>query len=166
MAKKTWDIGNIFSVELSDGTFSIGQVVGREAEVLNSITCAFFKIRFQHYPSMDEIFELNETKLIACQFTTKDLLTKRIWKVLGNRKPVISSISFPHEDCRDNGWIGAEIHGSGIMNQFLNAYYALEFWDDWFEPDYLDTILWKDAKKPENLRYKLPLNKLLNPDSP
>jgi hypothetical protein len=154
VAKKTWDIGNVFCVELSDGSHSIGQVVGREAELLNSITCAFFNLRVDELPSMDDIEELDESKLIACQFITKDLLTKRVWRVIGNREPVISKNTFPHEDCRQNGWIGAEMHGSGILVEFLEAYYALGIWDDWYDPNYLDKILWRAAKKPENLRYK------------
>jgi len=46
------------------------------------------------------------------------------------------------------------MHGSGIMVKFLEAYYALGVWDDWFDPNYLDQILCKEAKKPKNLRYK------------
>ncbi len=154
MAKKTWDVGNIFSVELNDGSYAIGQVVGREAEVLNSITCALFRLRFVELPQLDNVEVLDESNLIACQFTTKDLLTKRIWKTLGNREPVIPNSAFPHEDCRSNGWIGAEVHGSGILVKFLEAYHALDVWDDWYDPNYLDSILWKEAKKPDNLKYK------------
>ncbi|MEP1740786.1 MAG: Imm26 family immunity protein [Kangiellaceae bacterium] len=154
MAKKTWDIGNIFCVELSDSSHVIGQVIGREAEVLNSITSAFFSLKFDEMPSVDTLEELDESKLIACQFITKDLLTKRVWKVIGAREPIIAKENYPYEHCRENGWIGAEMHGSGIMVKFLEAYYALGIWDDWYDPNYLDEILWKAAKKPDNLRYK------------
>ncbi len=159
MRRKTWDVGNVFSVELSDGSYTIGQVVGREAEVLNSITCAFYNIQFLEQPNLEHIPKLNTNQLIACQFTTKDLLTKRIWKVFGNRDHLIPLSAFPHEDCRHNGWIGAEMHGSGIMVQFLEAYYALSYWDDWYDPHYLDTIIWSKASKPKSLKFKMPHNK-------
>jgi len=44
--------------------------------------------------------------------------------------------------------------GSAIVNEFLNAYYALQPWDDWKDPHYLDSLLVSPDKKPTKLLYK------------
>jgi hypothetical protein len=41
--KQAWGIGDIFCIPLTDGTYSIGQVVGQEPEALNSIPLQFWE---------------------------------------------------------------------------------------------------------------------------
>ena len=107
MRGKTWDIGNLFSVPLIDGSYALGQVVGCEAEVLNSITCAFFRNRIDSIALVEIKGPPDCSDAIAVQFVTKDLLTRRRWKVLGNFAVALQGDAFPHEDKRDSGWIGA-----------------------------------------------------------
>ena len=44
--------------------------------------------------------------------------------------------------------IGAKIIGSGIVNEFVEAFYGLVPWDDWKAPHYLDSLLISEAAKP------------------
>jgi hypothetical protein len=148
MARKTWDIGNLFSVPLIDGSHALGQVVGREAEVLNSITCVFFRNRI----GGDALTEVKGppdcSDAIAVQFVTKDLLTRRIWKVLGDFAVCLPLDAFPHEDKRNSGWIGARVIGSGIVEHFLNAYFGLEPWTQMKDPAYFDRLLLRPDLRP------------------
>jgi regulator of RNase E activity RraB len=62
----------------------------------------------------------------------------------------IPKASLPYEHLRSNGFVGAKIIGSGIVNRFLNAYYGFEAWDDWHDPNYLDTLLISPTKRPKH----------------
>jgi Immunity protein 26 len=150
MARKTWDIGNLFAVPLNDGSYSLGQVVGREAQVLNSITCAFYKTRL----SADALHSIravpDQEDLIAIQFITKDLLTRRVWKVLGTFPVTLPRKLFPHEDKRAHGWIGAKMIGSGNIVHLLNAWFGLEPWNQMLHPNYFDQLLLHPGSRPQN----------------
>jgi hypothetical protein len=52
--RKTTDVGTVFAVPLSDGTFGLGQVVGREAQFFNSITVALYSRRLIE-PELDSV---------------------------------------------------------------------------------------------------------------
>jgi len=151
---KTWDIENIFAIPLKDGTYTLGQVVGREKEVLNSITCAFYKTRFNDLELKDISIIPNISDLLSVQFVSPDLLKSRKWVVLGKEKVNIPKAHFPYEETRKNGWVGAKVIGSGIMVHFLNAYYGLEPWDMMYKPDYFDKLLINNELKPSDLLYK------------
>jgi hypothetical protein len=148
MARKTWDVGNLFAVPLADGSFSLGQVVGREAQVLNSITCAFYRTRVSASALANVRAVPAASELIAIQFTTKDSLTRRFWKVLGAYPVELPRHLFPHEDKRAHNWIGAEMFGSGNMVNFLNAYFGLKPWNVMFEEDYYDQLLAPGVSRP------------------
>jgi hypothetical protein len=148
MARKTWETGNLFAVPLADGSFSLGQVVGREPQVLNSITCAFYRTRVA--PSaLESVTTVPDNRdLIAVQFTTKDLLTNRLWKVLANYPVTTPPSAFPHEDKRAGQWVGATVVGSGIIVHFLNAFFGLEPWHQMKDPHYFDHLLLRSDLKP------------------
>lgn len=148
MTRKTWDTGNLFAVPLADGTWTCGQVVGREAEVLNSVTCAFYRSRYGSPDSATISAVPDESNLIAVLFTTKDLLTRRTWKVVGNHPVSVPRAFFPHEDSRAQGWVGAKVIGSGIVQHFLNAFFGLERWDQMKDAHYFDRLLLRPELNP------------------
>src|SRR5260221_7397416 len=148
--RQKWQVGDLFAVPLLDGTFAVGHVVGRERKVLNSVTCAFFSTRFKEFrDSMPD-----PDSLIACLFTTHDLLGRGVWKVVGHAAPEIPYEYMPCEETRSMGWVGARVYGSGNVNEFLNAYHGLTAWDDWADPGYLDGLLISRNKKPAKLLLK------------
>jgi hypothetical protein len=152
--KQQWEVGNVFVVKLKDGKFVLGQIVGREARILNSISCAFFDLRVTDRSDVEGIRELPRDKAFSILFVTRDLLDAGVWEVVGNRPISIPKQSFPYEGLREKGFLGAKVIGSGIVNRFLNAFYGLEPWDDWKDPNYLDRLLIFKNKKPLALVFK------------
>jgi hypothetical protein len=48
-------------------------------------------------------------------------------------------------------FVGAVVRGSGIMMEFLDAFYGLRAWDDYADPAYFDKLLLTQDKKPSRL---------------
>ena len=44
--RQQWEIGDVFTVPTLDGQLALGQIVGREPSVLNSVTVALFDQRY------------------------------------------------------------------------------------------------------------------------
>lgn len=151
--KQKWGIGDVFIVSISDGKSVVAQIIGREAEVLNSVTIAFFDVRVSNPEEISSI-DLIPESVFSTVFATRDLLDSGDWRVVENRRVIIPVRMFPHEDNRASGFAGAKVIGSGILNEFLNAFYSLTPWDDWKDPDYLDNLLLDPSKKPSNLLFK------------
>ena len=151
--KIKWRIGDIFLVPQIDKKYSLGQIIGCEAEVLNSVICAFYDIRFDSVPSKLIIDKLPQNKLISIQFTTKDLLDNGAWIIIGNVRPIICKLFQNNlKKLRRNEFVGTIIEGSGIIEEFLNAFYGLVPWDDWQDPYYLDKLLISSDKKQKNIK--------------
>ena len=151
MAPKPLDIGTLFAVPLRDSTYALGQVVGREPALIDSVTCAFYRIRIASEPLASTAQLPSSDDLIAVHFVTKDLLTKRVWKVIGKFPVALAPELFPHEDKRSRGWVGARVIGSGIIVHFLNAYFGLEPWFQMQDPHYFDHLLLRPDMRPEGL---------------
>ena len=151
--RQRWQVGDLFKIALSDGSAALGHIVAREAEVLNSVTCALFDIKVpESCPPECPPFP-GEEALIACLFTTHDLLNRGTWPIIGQVASQLPISCFPFEDCRKKGWVGAKVIGSGNVRTFLDAFYRLAPWDDWADPNYLDRLLISPQKKPKNLIY-------------
>ncbi len=154
MAKRRqqWQVGDAFLVPTRDGQAVLAQVVGQEAEVLNSVTSAFFD---QRIPSASEWTGiLPVQKLFSVLFVTRDLLDSGVWRVVGRQPIRVPRDVFPYEQLRQAGFVGSKVIGSGIVAEFLNAFYRLVPWDDWKDPHYLDSLLISPDKKPSNLLLK------------
>ena len=152
MTRQTWDIGALFAVPLADGSHACGQVIGREREVLNSVTCAFYRTRTPPGASPAFLGVPGEADLLAVQFVTPDLLTSGVWPVLATGPVALPRRFFPHEDKRRQGWVGAKVIGSGIMVRFLNAFFGLEPWDQMKDPQYFDRLLVRPDLRPSTAR--------------
>jgi len=151
--KQKWSIGDLFAIPRKDGRYIAGQVIGREPEVLNSVSVALFdEVRDQ--PEQVASVSLSEDRLFSSLFATRDLLDSGYWKVVHNRPVSVPTRLFPFERTRASGFVGAKVIGSAIVNEFVNAYFALVPWDDWKDPTYLDKLLVSPAKKPVRLLLK------------
>ena len=151
--RQAWSVGSVFTVALKDGQHALGQVISYEPEVLNSVGVALFDSRV---PTREDalVGEPALANAFAILFATRDLLDSGVWQVSGDRAVAIPKRLFPYEHLRATGFIGARVIGSGIITEFLNAFYALAPWDDWHDPQYLDRLLLSPAKKPQRLVYK------------
>ena len=152
MKRQKPEVGDLFTVPLPDGTFATGQIVAREAQMLNSWTCAFSRLRVPKEEMPIESIRLEVA--ISVQFVTGDLLKKGIWKIHGRAAVVIPKSAFPHEEFRDQGWIGATMRGSGIIRTFLAAFHGLEFWDAMKDPDYYQKLLLPGVLVPDAIKRK------------
>jgi hypothetical protein len=151
--KQAWGIGDIFCIPLADGTYSIGQVVGKEPEALNSAIGAFFSRRFDNCPAKLDS-ELSEDELLAVLFVTRDLLDSGVWKVFSHAEafPIQKYVSV--SSLKAAGFVGVEIIGSGNVKLLMDAYYSLCPWNGFYEPDYLDQLLVSADKKPSSVLLK------------
>ncbi|MBI3848470.1 MAG: hypothetical protein HY292_27880 [Planctomycetes bacterium] len=147
--RQPWKTGDVFAVPQSDGKFALGQVIEYVPRALNSVVCAFYDLRVDHaVESVEPKLEAN--KLIAILFVTRDLLDRGEWKVVARHHVANARSAKILDQGRANDFIGTKIVGSGNVRRFLNAYYGLEPWDDWHDPEYLDSLLLSPDRKPKN----------------
>lgn len=147
-----WDNGDVFAVRLKDSTYSIGQVL--DLQMTNVVRCALFKNKFNAIEDASITDTCNSKNLISLVACSKEQLDYGVWKIIGNASILIRPEEFPNEQFRGNNWIGAKSFDAAIVEDFLDAYYSLSPWDDWFNPNYLDQLLISSSKKPRNLIYK------------
>jgi hypothetical protein len=150
--KQSWKTGDCFLVPLTDGSFSIGQIIGQEKEVLNSVICIFFDSKTtSHDGAKGQVSNLSEDNVISALFTTRDLLDSGDWKVFGNSDLISADKFFNLNDLRGKEFVGVKIIGSGIVIKFLDAFYGLYPWNGFHNPDYLDGLLISQEKKPAKI---------------
>lgn len=152
--KQIWSVGDIFTVRLKNEQYVLGQIVGREAKVLNSVTVAFYDQTFSEEKEAAYVSSLDRERIFSVVFSTRESLDSGDWHVVGKQGINLTAEELPYEHLRGVGFVGAKIFGSGILEEFLNAFYALVPWDDWQDPNYLDQLLISPSKKPQNLIYK------------
>lgn len=138
----------MFLIPLRDGDTCPGQVIGREPQALNSATIALFDRKGPPLQSSD-VGELHRGDIFSLLFVTRDYLDCGQWPVIGETESTVPAGEHPYEATRDSGFIGAKISGSAIVQEFVDAFYGLAPWDDWYLPDYLDAFLLAPEKKPE-----------------
>ena len=151
--KQRWKLGDVFAIPTMDGRLVPGQIIGREAEVLNSVTIALFDQQVDHVSKIDTA-DLAEVMVFSVLFVTRDLLDSGVWSIAANRPIRIPQDKFPYEEKRECGFIGAKVIGSAIVTKFVNAYFGLAPWDDWKDPNYLDKLLISPEKKPTGIILK------------
>ncbi|MCG8487367.1 MAG: Imm26 family immunity protein [Candidatus Thiodiazotropha sp.] len=144
-------VGDLFLVPLLDGTYTIGQIVSIEKEALNSVVCVFTATKVDGN-SNDVTIDINN--IISVQFTTPDLLKSGDWPIVGNEMPVSVNNYINLDGLRMSGFIGVTVTGSGNIIELMNAYYGLSPWNDFHDPNYLDSLLVSPDKKPKNVVYK------------
>lgn len=146
-----WVAGDVFSVMLVDGNYAIGQVV--DVSIPNTASCAFFHQRVAA-PIPLAPPELTADDVVAAAAVIAAHLDRGAWTVFSRRPVVLSRELWPNEATRNKGWVGSKVYTGAILEDFLNAYYALAPWDKYHDPQYLDKILISPSKKPTQLIYK------------
>src|SRR5437762_2084390 len=137
MARQRWSEGALFLVPQSDGLSSVGQVVRRTPEALNSVVCAFYDVRRKVDERLSAA-DLDADRLISIQFTTPDLLDAGVWQVAGHAPVAHFDLMPRFHELEAGGFVGAKIIGSGNIQKFLDAFHGLRPWDEWASPHYLD----------------------------
>lgn len=148
--KQTWKSGDLFLIRNTDGRFTPGQVIAHEKRTLHSASCAFFD---QRVGSIEEgqTLTLELARCFSALLVTPDGLDEAVWPVVGNRPILLPKKLWPFEELLSKKKMGARVHGSGVVNDFLDAFYGLRPWDNWYKTDFLDEMLLSPEKKPKNL---------------
>jgi Immunity protein 26 len=151
--KQPWKSGDIFAISLNDGTFSLGQVLSYEPDCMNSAFCSFYSIKVGVITNI--IWQPNDKELIAVLFVTRESLDKGSWKVVGHQKPINVGMYVNLNSLREKRFLNVEIEGSKIVDEFLNAYHGLTYWNDFHDPEYLDKLLLYGVKRPEKVLFTI-----------
>lgn len=147
-------VGDLFVVPLEDGTFGLGLFHKYSPKALNSCICSFYGNRFGPLEEI-EFVEFSDLRMISLVFVTKDLLQKKVWGRVRNIGASLSTIDLPDAPYEIAGsYKGAKVYGSGIIQEFLNAYFGLLPWDMMNDPTYFDKLLITTVKRPENLIFQ------------
>lgn len=152
--KIKWEEGDVFAIPLEhEDKFVIGQVLDNPMK--NVIRIAIFDeiVNLKDTISLNSL--CNQNHLISAVQCTREQLDYGIWKVLGNieTRPLPLS-KYPNEQFRANYWIGSKTYDAALVEDFVSAFYGYVYWDDWFDPRYLDKFLIDISKKPKNLKLK------------
>lgn len=149
--KQNWKSGDLFLVPNRDGKFTPGQVIAHEKRTLHNASCAFFDQRVE---SIDQGRQLNlkYEKCFSALLITTDSLDESHWPVVNNHPVALPKAFWPYEKQLSRGLKnGPMVRGSGNVSAFLDAFFSLRPWDDWYRSDYLDEYLLSPDKKPKNL---------------
>lgn len=119
--RQKWKVGDIFSIQLEDDSFAIGQVVGLYP------TCALFDIKFNHGDISDD--DLKKAKIITILHLTPNKLDNYSWKILRNMEVLASKDSGPWGEDRIR--IGHKSAASGHLEDVANYYWLGQHdWQD------------------------------------
>ena len=152
---KTFNDGDYFFVPLGDdgsplGTEpdALGQVLSIEKTVLGGVPCAFWA------RANDDVIEQLKSQPIAVEVVTPDLLKSGRWAIQGNGPVFVPSAMRHYEAFRGTDWVGAKVRGSGNLRNLLRAFRGLEYWDDYADPTYLNSLLTSGTPVPSNAKFK------------
>lgn len=143
--KQVWRVGSTFTIPLIDGSRCVANVVGRERQVLNSVTIAIHDVRGV---SDNAVSALHVADAFSVIMVTKDFLDSGRWAIASSLIDEVVDEVNPYEHLRSSGFIGAKVMGAALVEDFVNAFYGLAPWDDWYVPDFLDGFLVSPDKKP------------------
>lgn len=143
-----WKIGDVFTVETLDGRHALGQIIGRERDLMRCATVALFDERFSSLEEARSLAALEPARLYSVLFVSVNHLESGQWPIVRNQPAAVDSRLNPWEHTRAQGFIGAKVIGSGIVTKFVNAFYGLRPWDAWKDPNYLDSLLISEQAKP------------------
>ena len=146
--RQTWRPGDVFVIPTRDAQFAIGQVIGHEPEMMPSVNVALFDERYADIAEATARMTLDPQTVFASLFVTKHHLNTGKWRVLGNRPIEVDPASSLRGRTSEAGFSGVEILGANIINEFVDAFYGLVPWDDWHDPDFLDSLLISESVKP------------------
>jgi hypothetical protein len=146
--RQRWQVGDVFTVPTSDGLVAVGQVIGREPDLPRSATIALFDEKHGSLEAARGNSVLEPNAVFAVLFVTTNHLDSGDWCVIDHREVAIDPRRNPYEHTRENGFVGAKIVGANIVSEFVNAFYGLAPWDDWKDPNYLDSLLISKSAKP------------------
>ena len=157
--RQKWEVGDYFLVPLLNGNFVIGQIVMYAEKALCSVAAIYYDVVVRSKDEAEkQITNLRKDEVIAAQLTTTDLLDwydDYMWPIMCHGEVRYAESYFDIAKLRMTG-IGFHIYGSGIIVEFLNAFYGMCPWDNSYDFDYYSELLISPDKRPSDqiLKYK------------
>lgn len=148
---KPIEAGTIFGIPLSDGSICAAQVVDRVTS--RALRCLAFDVRTS---SVDSIASssLIESFAIGRAIVFDTRIRNLKWPA-GPVAPIrVPTRLWPYEETMNKGWVGATISDPVLFEAFVNAWYGLRFWDDWYDPNYLSAFMIDKSAKSRFAVYK------------
>jgi len=154
--KTSWSLGDVFAIPLDNEKYGIGHVLSQRLP--NTIRIALYDEVVETLEGNDVSSLCKESDLISLIEVTKEQIDFGVWKVIGHKPTNIPVSRHANEQYRNidpylDG-VGSSIYDAAVAEDFMNAFYALIPWDDWYKPDFLDELLINKNKKPLHLIYK------------
>ncbi|MFG0285468.1 MAG: hypothetical protein ACF8R7_13710 [Phycisphaerales bacterium JB039] len=143
--------GDIFLVPQSDGLWTIGQVLERP---MAAASCLLSEQRIERdgVAGVDLDRALCASACLSALWATPEHLKSGRWPVVGRHKILLRRRQWANERQRRKRWEGATTRGGALVEAFLEAYYGLEYWDKWYDPEYLDQYLFPGRARPPGVK--------------
>lgn len=152
--KPNAETGDIFRVNLNNGSAILGQVIQYDKRGLPGYSLGLFDLPFESHQERTNT-NLSFDKCFSILIGTTECFSRNSnWKVIGNQNLIIPKKYYPYERLRKSNKPGCILHNKSAIDEFVNAYYGLLPWDNYYKSDYLDGMLLSLEKKPLNLIYK------------
>lgn len=142
--------GDIFVVPQLDGRWTPAQVLN--LMMPNVPSCAFYRTRLA--PPFLPPLQLERNDIFSALTVTRDLLDSRRWPIVDAAPVQLERARWPNEQYRSRRWVGSKTYGSGIVEDFLNAFHGLAPWDQYKDPNYFDRLLLSESWKPAKVILK------------
>ena len=145
---KKWAPGDVFSIELNDGTHAFGQVLAKQ---YRSPTCALFEARAAQME--EDLDQVCSSRVVTILRLTPDQLDKGAWAVLG-RLPVVAD-----PDSGPGGppnQVGSRSFSANVLTSFANAYHGLEPWNSSADEYFFDGLLMEGVERPASAKWLSP----------
>ena len=154
--KVLWAVGDIFTTKLNNGKYAVGHVLSQRLP--NTVRIALYDEVINNLENVEIAVLCKESDLLSLIEVTKEQIDFGVWKVIGN-KPTTTPVSrHANEQYRSSepykDGVGSNVKDAAIAEDFMNAFYGLNPWDDSYDPEYYDKMLVDKSKKPTHLIYK------------
>ncbi|MEI4828792.1 Imm26 family immunity protein [Bacillus sp. FJAT-53711] len=150
--KQKWKVGDIFLLNLSNGTYGFGQVLWKP---FGSPVCGLFDLNTETIPTVEKV---SNHSFISVLTLLSSSLDKGDWKVIGNADVRIDVEKVPWQH-RGLDVTGSMSYSDGILLELANAYYGLFPWNVFYEEDYFDKILLSPFKRPNIAKVLSPIER-------
>jgi Immunity protein 26 len=143
MRKVVWQVGDLFAVPLSNGTYSLGQAAFHEPRAMDSVLCGFYDLKLAA-PGLEGIaYLLTENRLVSLEFVTREALDRGRWPVIGHAPAAHRDAYRGLRVLRDRRFVGTRIVPSSRMVAMLEAWFGLRPWHGGSDPEALERLLYR-----------------------
>lgn len=129
----------------------LAHVIGKDIDTMRSALCAYTLIEFDSAE-----VSVRPEDYIAVQFTTKDMIERGGWEIVGRAPaPDFSKYLEDYEELKRRRFIGLTVRGSGVMRKFLDACVGDRAWNSFADPNYFDKLLLPDIPRPAGIVFTM-----------